>query len=71
MTGYTITARGGRAIEITTSAAKSLEMIYSAICWAYQPAQPVTITNTTTSARATFTRDLDASGNIVRVNRIY
>ena len=71
MTRYTITARGGRALDITTSAAKSLEMIYSAICWAYQPAQPVTVTNTTTSARATFTRDIDAAGNIVRVNRAY
>lgn len=71
MTGYTIAARGGRAIEITTSAAKSLEMIYRAMCWAYQPAQPVTVTNTTTSARATFTRDLDAAGNIVRITRAY
>lgn len=71
MTGYTITARGGRAIETTTSAAKSLETIYRAFCWAYQPAQPVTVTNTTTSARATFTRDIDAAGNIVRVNSAY
>lgn len=65
MKEYYVTANG-RALTIT-SHARPLEIIYRSVCCWFGPACPVTVTDTETGESATFSRSLDAAGNLVSV----
>lgn len=65
MKEYYVTANG-RALTIT-SHARPLEIIYRSVCCWFGPACPVTVTDTETGESATFSRSLDAAGNLVSI----
>lgn len=68
MKEYYVTANG-RALTIT-SHARPLEIIYRSVCCWFGPACPVTVTDTETGESATFTRSLDAAGNLVSITTL-
>lgn len=68
MKEYSVTT-SERALTIT-SHARPLEIIYRSICCWFNPACPVTVTDTETGESATFTRSLDAAGNLVSLTTL-
>lgn len=65
MKEYSVTA-AGHSMTITIHACP-LEIVYRSICCWFGPARPVTVTDMETGERATFTRSLDAYGNLVAI----
>lgn len=68
MREYFVTT-SGRTLTVT-SHARPLEIIYRSVCCWFGPACPVTVTDTETGEHATFTRSLDAAGNLVSITTL-
>lgn len=66
MSKYIISQAGKAATEIE---AATHEIAYRAVCCWHSPSTPITVTDTETGTAETFTRILDAEGNLQRIER--